>query len=62
MREHHLVLKSVPLTAKTLAFYDGVLLLTDHDDFDYAFILAHASLIIDTRGRYLPPAQHVVQA
>jgi len=62
MREHHLILKSVPLTAKTLASYDGVLLLTDHDNFDYAFILAHASLIIDTRGRYLPPAKHVVQA
>lgn len=62
MREHHLTLKSVQLTAKVLASYDGVLLLTDHDDFDYAFILTYAPLIIDTRGRYLQPAQHVVQA
>ena len=45
-------LKSVPLTAETLAGYDLVLLATDHDLFEYDLVLAHAKLVVDTRGRY----------
>ena len=41
---------SVALTAKTLADYDAVLIVTDHDDVDYSLITKHARLVIDTRN------------
>ncbi|MDR2142082.1 MAG: nucleotide sugar dehydrogenase [Deltaproteobacteria bacterium] len=43
-------LKSVPLTPETLASYDAVVLLTDHDAFDHDLILECSQLLIDTRG------------
>ncbi|MDR7029004.1 nucleotide sugar dehydrogenase [Rhizobium rosettiformans] len=62
MREHKFDLKSVPLTPDVLASYDCVLLATDHDRFDYNMILQHSQLIVDSRGRYLEPADHIVKA
>lgn len=62
MREHQFDLSSVPLTATSLAGYDCVLLATDHDRFDYELIKAHAPLIVDSRGRYLESAPHIVKA
>ena len=41
---------SVELTAQTLASYDGVLIVTDHDGVDYALIARHARLVVDTRN------------
>jgi hypothetical protein len=35
-----------------------VVLVTDHDAFDYEVIAAHASLLVDRRGRY--PARRSV--
>lgn len=52
MREHHFDLDCVELTREEIANFDCVLLATDHDSFDYDFILEHSRLIIDTRGRY----------
>ncbi|HJW57737.1 MAG TPA: nucleotide sugar dehydrogenase, partial [Burkholderiaceae bacterium] len=46
MREHHFDLRSVPLTAETIASYDVVLLATSHKAFDYDLIQKHARLII----------------
>lgn len=62
MRAHRFDLQSVPLTAQSIAAYDALLLATDHDVFDYALILRSARLIVDTRGVYLEPSQHVVKA
>jgi len=62
MREHHFELSSVPLTPESLAAYDCVLLATDHERFDYELIRRHATLIVDTRGRYLEPADHIIKA
>ena len=62
MREHHFDLRSVQLSPETLAQFDVVLLATDHDAFDYDLIAAHASLIVDTRGRYREPRANVVRA
>jgi len=39
-----------------------VLLATDHDRFDYDMIKQHARLIIDSRGKYREPAEHIVKA
>jgi UDP-N-acetyl-D-glucosamine dehydrogenase len=46
--------------------YDAVLIVTDHDDVDYAAVVAHAQLVVDTRNACrragVPPAPHVVLA
>ncbi len=62
MREHHFELSSVVLTTDSVGSYDCVLLATDHDKFDYELIKASAKLIVDTRGRYLSSAVHIVKA
>lgn len=62
MREHHFELSSVALDAATIASYDCVLLATDHDKFDYTLLQQHAQLIVDSRGKYLEPADHIVKA
>ncbi len=61
-REHWFDLSSVPLTPETLTAQDCVLLATDHGSFDYEAIQRHAPLIVDTRGRYQEPADHIVKA
>ncbi|MDP2361503.1 MAG: nucleotide sugar dehydrogenase [bacterium] len=43
-------LSSVPLSAEMLATYDAVLISTDHDDVDYAFVVKHSRLVLDTRN------------
>jgi len=50
-RDYHFDLKSVVLTAETIAEYDCIVLATDHDAFEYSFLQQHASVIVDTRGR-----------
>lgn len=62
MREHRFDLESVPLTPETLGSYDCVVLLTDHDRFDYDMILKHAPLIVDSRGRFRESADNLVRA
>ncbi|MEL6134079.1 MAG: nucleotide sugar dehydrogenase, partial [Bacteroidota bacterium] len=41
---------SVDLTEESLASYNCVVLITDHDDFDLDFVVNHANCIIDTRN------------
>jgi UDP-N-acetyl-D-glucosamine dehydrogenase len=62
MREHQFDLSSVTLTSEILADFDCVLLATDHDKFDYDLIKENAKIIIDSRGRYLTAADHIVKA
>jgi UDP-N-acetyl-D-glucosamine dehydrogenase len=44
------LLHSVPLTAERLASSDCTLIATDHDIFDYDFIVEHSRLVVDTRN------------
>lgn len=60
-RDYHFDMNSVGLSINTLQSYDCVILVTDHDDFDYAEIQNHAQLIIDTRHRF-NQASNVVHA
>jgi len=62
LREHNFDLASQPFNAAALAEYDCVVLATDHDKFDYALLKSSAQLIVDTRGKYLEPAEHIVKA
>jgi len=52
-REHAALagVPSVPLTPETLAGFDAVLIVTDHDAVDYHMLGEHAPLVVDTRGR-----------
>ena len=61
MRRHQFELQSVELTPEALQHLDCVLLITDHDDFPYDLIAAHASLIVDTRGVYRDDEPNVVK-
>ena len=54
MRKHKFDLQSVDLNADSVAFFDVVLLATDHDAFDYELISSHSQLLIDSRGRFTP--------
>lgn len=62
MREHKFDLQSLALTPELLAGFDAVVLATDHKKFDYDLIREHATLIIDSRGIYREPANHIVKA
>lgn len=62
MRRYRFELQSIELSADTLARYDCVVLATDHDVFDYGLIRQHASLIVDSRGRYRTNAENIIKA
>ena len=62
MREHNFDLKSIVLTPETIASYDAVVLLTDHSDFDYEMIEKHASILVDTRGKYRNSSRQIIRA
>ena len=62
MREHHFDLTSISITKETLSQYDCILLATDHDKFDYNLIKSNAKLIVDSRGKFLESADHIVKA
>jgi UDP-N-acetyl-D-glucosamine dehydrogenase len=44
--------KSVKITKGNLSKYDLVLLSTDHNYYDYGFILKHSKIIVDTRNAF----------
>jgi UDP-N-acetyl-D-glucosamine dehydrogenase len=51
MRKYpHLRMSSRDLTPEYLASRDLVLVVTDHSAYDWAFIVAHAPLVVDTRN------------
>jgi UDP-N-acetyl-D-glucosamine dehydrogenase len=62
MREHRFDLASVELTKHELRGQDCVVIVTDHDAFDFEAIAAHAPLVVDTRGRYPTSRANVVKA
>jgi len=47
-RHYDLQMKCVPVD--DVSNYDCVLIVTDHSDYDYAWIVEHASLVVDTRN------------
>jgi UDP-N-acetyl-D-glucosamine dehydrogenase len=49
-RKYHFKLNSSPLTKTRLQRLDAVVVVTDHSQVDYAWVVRHAPLIIDTRN------------
>jgi UDP-N-acetyl-D-glucosamine dehydrogenase len=62
MRMHQFDLKSVEITREHLSSYDCVLLVTDHDKFNYEFIITNSKLLIDTRGKFRSAYLNLVRA
>ena len=56
---------SVPLSPQVLESGDAVVVVTDHSNIDYAMILRHSKLVVDTRNATAPyrkPSHSVVMA
>ncbi|MDD5724285.1 MAG: nucleotide sugar dehydrogenase [Syntrophales bacterium] len=49
-RKYDFRMQSTPLTPETLADADVVIIITDHSAYDFADIVKHARLVIDTRN------------
>ena len=57
LRNSNFRMKNVIINEKNLSNADAVILITDHDNFDYKLIKKFSSLIIDTRGKYIPSSK-----
>jgi UDP-N-acetyl-D-glucosamine dehydrogenase len=57
-RYPHLQMASQPLTAEFLAAQDAVLVVTDHSAFDWAWIVAQAPLVLDSRNATRDVREH----
>ena len=62
LRHYKFSLVSQKLTAKLLKNTDVALILTNHTDYNYAFIVKNAKLVIDTRNAVSKPYPNVVKA
>jgi len=49
-RKYHFKLKSSPLTEKLLRRADAAVVVTDHTQIDYRWVVKHTPLVIDTRN------------
>ncbi len=58
MRSYDFQLSSVELTPQTLAKFDAVLIATAHSNIDYAAVVRHARLVIDTRNATQGVTEH----
>ncbi len=57
-RRGDLGLSSIALTEKTIQEHDAVLILTDHANVDYQWVVNHARIVIDTRNATRNVTQH----
>jgi UDP-N-acetyl-D-glucosamine dehydrogenase len=58
-------MRSTPLDPQRIELYDAVLILTDHTGIDYAEVVAHAALVVDTRnatGRLTQFREKIIKA
>jgi len=58
VRKYDFGLSSTPLSEENLQQSDCVLIATNHDVYDYDFILRHAPLIVDTKNVFANRAQY----
>lgn len=49
-RKYDFQMSSTPITPEVLAEMDAMIIVTDHSDYDFAEIVKHSNLIIDTRN------------
>ena len=51
-RKYNFDLKSIEISANNIKSFDVVVLVTDHDEFDYDLILKESNLIVDARNKF----------
>jgi UDP-N-acetyl-D-glucosamine dehydrogenase len=49
-RKYNFQMESTPITPELLAEMDAAIIITDHSDYDWAKIVEHSNLVIDTRN------------
>ena len=62
LRNHNLSMKSIHITKKKIKNYDVVIVVTDHDNFDYKFFQIHSKLLVDTRGIFKKQYPNILSA
>lgn len=62
MRKYYFDLESIPLTPSNIRTFNCVLLMTDHDSFNYDQIKENALLIVDTRGVFATDEINIIRA
>jgi UDP-N-acetyl-D-glucosamine dehydrogenase len=55
------VLKSLKLNSKSLRRFDCVVIVTDHDAFDYDLVVRESALVVDCRNAVRKPAPNLVK-
>lgn len=60
--ENSTTIESCALSPQVLKNSDCVVITTNHDQFDYELILRHSPLIVDSRGVWQEPHEHVFKA
>jgi UDP-N-acetyl-D-glucosamine dehydrogenase len=58
MRKYDFGMAAVEPTPEALASYDAVVIVTDHSSYDYAAIVRHARLVVDTRNATKEVKEH----
>lgn len=56
------VYKSLDISKANIQKQDMILVITDHNEFDFTFIKTHSSLIVDTRGVYRKLSKKIFRA
>jgi len=51
-RINKIIKKSIKLSKNNLKKFSAVILITDHDSYNYNFIAKNSKIIFDTRGRF----------
>lgn len=61
MRDHDIQMESSEVNSSMIRQYDCVVIVTDHDNVDYA-LLSMARLVVDTRGVFREPGENTIRA
>ena len=61
-RKHYFSKKSVELTKENIKKYTILILITDHDKFNYLKISKYSTFIVDCRGKYKPKTNKIILA
>jgi UDP-N-acetyl-D-glucosamine dehydrogenase len=61
LRTDSSVLKSLKLSSKSLRRFDCVVIVTDHDAFDYDLVVRESALVVDCRNAVRKPAPNLVK-
>ena len=62
LRNHDLSMRSIDINKKKIKNFDVVIIVTDHDVFNYEFFRIHSKLLVDTRGIFKKKYPNIISA